>query len=73
MKMILEQASNCERSEVVEITTLDQILKLAGKGPVDLPFIYSAGVVITRKSLISQLHNDPDIKWHVTIYDDYIE
>ena len=73
MKMILEQALNGSKCEVVEITTLDQILKLAGKGPPDLPWMQSVGIIITRKSLISKSHNDPNIKWHITVYDGYVE
>jgi len=73
MKMILEQASKSVRCDIVEIDTLDQVLELAEGGPPELPWIYSAGVLITTKSLISKSHDDPDIKWHITIYDDYIE
>lgn len=68
MKMILEQVSNSKRCEVVEITTLEQVLEIA-----QTETTVFAGVVITSKSLLNAAHNDPDVKWHITIYDDFIE
>ena len=68
MKMILEQVSNSKRCEVVEITTIDQLLEIAQTGVGD-----DIGVVITPTSLLNMYHDDPDIKWHITIYDGYIE
>jgi len=73
MKMILEQASNSARCDVVEIDTLNQVLKLSEGSPTDPIWVHSMGVVITTKSLLNQSHDDPDIKWHITIYDGYIE
>jgi len=69
MKMILEQASNSARCDIVDITSVEQILEIAETGC----NFRQPGVVITKKSLLSQSHDDPDIKWHITIYDGYIE
>jgi len=73
MKMILEQASNPKRYEIVEIDTVEQILELIRESQTDLGDLGDAGVVITPTSLLNMLHEDPDIKWHITIYDGYIE
>ena len=73
MKMILEQASNPKRCEVVEIDTVEQILEIIKESQADMGNLWDVGIVITPTSIISMYHDDPDIKWHITIYDGYIE
>ena len=69
MKMILEQASDSRLCKIVDITSVEQILEIAKTGC----DFRQPGVVITTKSVLARSHDNPNIKWHITIYDGYIE
>jgi len=70
MKMILERASDSKLHEVVDVTTLAQVLELALIAKL---YESRAGVIITEGSILDDRHEHSNIKWHITIYDNYIE
>ena len=63
MKVVIEKASDWNYSEVKEINTLEELLK-----------IYPSLIIDTRKNIINiYKEKDKNIDCIVTIYDDYVE
>ena len=63
MKVVIEKASDWNYSEVKEINTLEELLK-----------IYHTLIIDTSKNIINICkEKDKNIDCVVTIYDDYIE
>jgi len=68
MKFLLEQASDHTREEVVELTTLEQLLELieaqdCGAWP---------AAVVVRK-IAAPLTRFPGVEWGLEIYDSWLE
>lgn len=63
MKVVIEKASDWNYSEVKEINTLEELLK-----------IYPSLIIDTSKNIINiYKEKDKNIDCVVTIYDDYVE
>ena len=63
MKVVIEKASDWNYSEVKEINTLEELLK-----------IYPSLIIKTSKNIINiYKKKDKNIDCVVTIYDDYVE
>ena len=66
MKFLLEQASDHTRRDIVELATLEQLLKLIVAE--DCYGSWPAAVVVTKITAPG-----PDVKWHLMIYDSWLE
>ena len=70
MRFLLEQASDHTREEIIELTTLEQLLELVGaEGRHKTWFV---GVIVRELGLKPDPRH-PDIEWSITIYDDWLE
>ena len=65
-KFLLEQASDHTREEIVELTTLEQLLELIVAE--DCYGSWPTAVVVTKITAPG-----PDVKWSLTIYDSWLE
>lgn len=70
MRFLLEQASDHTREEIIELTTLEQLLELVGAEGRHKTWF--AGVIVEELTLKPNPRH-PDIKWGITIYDGYME
>jgi len=70
VRFLLEQASDHTREEIIELTTLEQLLELVGaEGRHKTWFV---GVIVEELTLKPNPRH-PDIEWGITIYDDWLE
>ena len=70
MKVLLRQVSDWQRREIIELTTLEQLLEIIA---VEDWGIWTPAIVLSRFPSEDEKELYPGVGWKLIIYDGYLE